>query len=204
MATLVRVHPRFLRNVDGDEPLMLGSFSSTVGGGEQPYYREVASQTYGVGAWVYHDTNGATAIVTDSSGVVTSVIAGAAQKAATGVTSAPVMIHAVRPAERWLMNVYHATAASAVTNHNQLGDRFGLIIISGKIHVDIENTTVEDATTASARVQVTGFYTDWWFDTSGNHIKVAIGDIYGLVEVKPLQLSIATDGDPRAFVLQHG
>lgn len=127
-------------------------------------------------------------------------IAGQALEAATGVTDTAVKFRVIRPDSVFMMNVYHGTAASAVTAITQLGTAYGIIKPSatGKWHVDIENTTIEDGTTALGKVMVVGFPDTNPADCVAN----TIGDIYGLVYVKFLTFTIASDGSPFTRNLQ--
>lgn len=163
------------------------------GGDGQDYIKEVASSAWVAGDLLYIDTNGLLAECTDSSGVMTSAVDAIAITAATGTTGERHFCRAIRPDDIFAMNVYHATIGSAVTNQNQLTDRFGLFTsAAGLWHVDIENTTVEDGSTASARVRVIGFPETNPVTGAAN----AIGDTYGVVYVKFLPVSIAADGTP--------
>jgi hypothetical protein len=164
-----------------------------VGGDGQEWIKEVASSTWVSGDLLHIDANGLLAVCTDSTGVVTSAVDAIALTAATGVTAARHYCRAIRPDDIFAMNVYHGTIGTAVTNQNQLTDRFGLFkSAAGKWHVDIENTTVEDGTTSSARVRVVGFPETNPVTGAAN----AIGDTYGVVYVKFLPFSIASDGTP--------
>lgn len=166
------------------------------GGPEDPLMKETASQTYGIGALVYKDSNGTIAIVGDSSGRVNTHIAGQALKAATGVTGGNVYFRAIRATDLFIANVYHATAGSAVTAQTQDGTIRGLILVSGNVHVDIENS-VEGASDALARVQIVGFPRTSPVDGTDN----TIGDRYGFVFCQFLRLSAASDLDPEDFHL---
>jgi hypothetical protein len=171
---------------------------------ESPLYKEAASQTYGVGSLVYRDSAGQVAILTDSTGVVTSEIAGSALRAASGVTNAPASFHAIRHDEIWVMNLYHSTPSLAVSALTQLDTIYGLILVNGKFHIDIENTTVEDATTASAYVRVTGFAKQG-LNSSGQFVDqdlVSFGDRYAWTEVMFIQETRGTDGAPSRRNLQ--
>jgi hypothetical protein len=190
MATMTRMQPYYVGSTIHQSPKF-------VGGGEGPEFIEVASSTWGVGDLLYLDSNGKLAICTTSSSKLNSAIAGQATKAATGTTSAAVHFRAIRPDDLFVMNVYHGTAASAVTNQNQVGVTYGIILNSSKWHVDIENTTIEDGTTALGKVQIVGFPT-----YSPDSVRCTIGDTYGLVLVKFLPFTIATDGSPFTRNLQ--
>jgi hypothetical protein len=197
MATMALRQPRFFRStLPGVEP-------APRGGPETTHIKETASQTYEVGDLVHKDSNGTIAICTTSSDKLNSAIAGSATKAATGTTGAQAFYRAIRPDDIWLMNVFHGTPASSVTALTQNGGIYGIFFTSDTWVVDIENTTVEDASVALARVQVVGFPTGGWFpNSSGTYVQSAIGDTNGLVLVKFLEFSIGSDGDPRVRVLQ--
>lgn len=198
--TQVLAQPRWFRNDLGAEgPMLRGhGVSSTVGDGEEPYIKETASQTYDVGDLVYLDSNGTIAICTTTSSKLNSAILGIAAKDATGTTGAPAFVHVIRESDVYVMNVLHSTVASSVTNQDQMGDVYGIILSSGKWRVDIENTTVEDGATALARVKIVGFPVQ----TKHNNVVSTIGDTHGLVLVKFLPFSIATDGSPFTRILQ--
>lgn len=197
MATMALRQPRFLRStLPGIEPAIYG-------GPETTHYKETASQSYEVGDLVYIDSNGTIAICTNTSNRLNSAIAGLATKAATGTTGAQAFLRAIRPDEQFVMNVFHSTPATSVTNQDQVGDVYGIINTSDIWAVDIENTTVEDGSVALAYVKVVGFPTGgWYLNSSGNYVQSAIGDTNGLVVVQFLPLTIATDGDPKTRILQ--
>jgi hypothetical protein len=176
------------------------------GGPERPDLKEGASQSWGIGDLIYLNTSsGKFEICTDSSGRHNSPIAGSAQKAATGVTDSPVYFHAIRPDDIYVMNLYHSTPGSAVSAVTLIGKTFGIIKAGGLWMVDIENTTVEDATNALARVRIDSFeYAG--LDTNGNWVQqdlVNFGDRYALARVRFLPFSIATDGSPMTRILQY-
>lgn len=154
-----------------------------------------------VGDLIYLDSNGTLAVCGVTSTKLNTAIAGQACEAATGVTGTAVKFRAIRPDDIYAMNVFHATAASAITAQTQMGSVFGIIkpTASGsKWQVDIENTTTEDGTTALAKVMVVGFPSINPADGVAN----TIGDIYGLVLVRFLPFTIATDGAPFTRNLQ--
>lgn len=192
MATQVLCQPHWVNSA------LNATCPKFAGGLEEPEYIEVASSSWGIGDLLYIDTDGKVAICTDSTGQLDSAIAGQALKAATGTTGASVFFRVIRPDDVFVMNVYHSSAGSAVTNQNQIGDIFGIIKVSSKWHVDIENTTTEDGSTALAKVQVVGF-PDRNPATGDDNV---IGDTYGCVEVKFLPFTIASDGSPFTRNLQ--
>jgi hypothetical protein len=190
MATMTRIQPSFWGSG-------IHAPSNFVGGPEANWFKETASQTYGIGDLLYLDSNGTVAICTNSSNKLNSAIAGIATKAATGTTGTAVHMKVIQPTDIYCMNVYHGTAASAITAQTQLGVSYGIILNSSKWAVDIENTTIEDGTTALGKVTVVGFPV-----YSPDGVRCAIGDTYGLVLVKFLPFTIATDGSPFTRNLQ--
>jgi hypothetical protein len=158
------------------------------GGPEASWLVEDAAQTYKPGALLYIDTStGKLKIATASTALALQAVTAASGAEDTGVHG-----KILRPEDRWLVNVYHSTPASAVTTLDLLTKRFRIAIVNGFAHVDIENTTVEDGTNALARVKVVGFVPEL----------SAIGDRYGLVVARFVNRSIATDGAPHTEVLQ--
>jgi hypothetical protein len=166
-------------------------------------YLEAASQTYSKGDLIYVNTAGAVAVCTDNASTtfqLDSEIAGIAMKAATGVTGTRVMFMPIRAGDVFIMNVYHGTAASAVTSLAHIGDLFAIrrasVTATGKWHVDLQGTTIEDATVAVAKARIIGF--PRFYGTATN----TIGDIYGYAYVTFLPYTIATDGAPHVRNLQ--
>lgn len=194
MATFALQQIRYKRSVAGGvEPVVIG-------GPEWPSIIETASQSYPLGGLVYIDSNGTIAICTNSSGL-TSEVLGQAMKAATGTTGAAAYVRPIRTTDRFIANLYHSTAATAVSALAKINVMYNLILINGKWHVDVENTTVEDGSTAKATVKVLGFEKEG-FNSTGQWIEHTIGDIYAPAEIQFLSLSIGTDGDPRRRNLQ--
>jgi hypothetical protein len=106
-----------------------------------------------------------------------------------------------RPEDRYLMQVIHGTAASAVTALTQRGQIYSIKKDeSGNdtYHVDIE-TDPESGTVALARVMVVDFPEGQII----NGVLSTIGDLKGWVIVKPLEFSIAEDGTPFTRILQY-
>ncbi len=215
--TLAVINPIWqYSSLPGTMPWLRGDAQKT---GTENYFKETAGQTYTVGDLIYLDSNGTVALCTNSSNNLNSAIAGQAETPATGVTGTPVLLRAIRRDDVFRMSVWHSTAASAVLALTQLGVvyrvRYDTAALpagtAGKWVVDIENTTVEDATTALARVQVVGFYQGRVFTNDSPSKEVdpsvnsgAFTDIYGQVLVKFLDFSIASDGSPFTRVLQFG
>lgn len=197
MAEHALVQPIFWKNSLGADSMLVGTAGTdTKDGGEEPLYKEAAAQTYKAGDLVYIDSSGLIAICTNAANRLNSEILGQAMKDATGTTDAPVYVRVIRPSDIYLMNVFHSTKASATITQTRLGEVYGIILNSGKWHVDVENTTVEDATTALAKVRVIGF------PSRVNGVANAINDIYGFVAVQFLPFTIATDGSPFTRNLQ--
>ena len=210
--TLALINPTFHNDLNpGVSPLVRGDAAAT---GTESYLKETASQTYKAGDLVYLDSNGTVAIATTSSNNLNSAIAGIATAKATGVTGTPVQLQVIRGTDAYKMSVWHATAASAVTALTQLGVvyrvRYDTSALptgtAGKWVVDIQNTTVEDATTALAKVQVIGFWEGRVFTSATPSVEAqaAIGDIYGQVIVKFVPFTIETDGGNIVRNLQLG
>ena len=191
MATITLQQIKYVKNTEGRPRQFVGGLEMT---GD---IREDASQTWDRGSLLVFDSDGDVEEANTSSNVwiqptsASGSVAGQAMEDATGTTSSDVYMAVIRPTDIFEANVYHTTAASAVTNRNMLGKRFRMSQISGKWHVDIENTTIEDGTNAYPWVKVVGFQTD---DT--------LGDIYGRVYIRFGDFTVATDGDPSQRILQ--
>ena len=207
MATHVLTNPRWHKSEDGRGPrfrgLALGEVATVSSGmGEEPLLREAALQTFRVGDIVHLDGSGNVAIVTESTDTVNSAILGQAAKPGANAASAgtPAYVQIWRPQDRFLMQVFHATASLAVTAQTQMGEVFPIIkdeAGNDTYHIDLA-TTAESAEVALARVQVVGFPEG---DDFGN-VKSTLGDTYGWAIVKPLEFSIASDGSPFTRILQ--
>jgi hypothetical protein len=202
MATHTYVNPIYWKSTDNAGPIYKGyAGPALTTGGENPTLKETASQSYRVGDLVYIDSNGTVAIVTESTDTVNSAILGQAARAATGVTGAPTYVQCWRPEDRYLMQVYHATPASAVTALTQRGQVYSIIKDeSGNdtYHVDIGTTIEDGGDDALARVMVVDFPEGQII----NGVLSTIGDLKGWVIVKPLEFSIASDGAPFIRILQ--
>lgn len=206
MATHTLVNPVFWRSHRGTtgpefRGLALSADAAAVAGaGEEPYIKETASQTYRIGDLVYLDTNGTVAIVTESTDTVDSPILGLAARAASGTTGAPAYVQVIHPDDEYLMQVFHATPASAVTAQTMLGVA-GYPIIKDEsgndtYHIDLA-TTAESGDAALAKVRVVGFP-----DRAPDGTVNTIGDTYGWCIVKFLEFTIASDGSPFTRNLQ--
>lgn len=184
MATRALMQPICYKNRNHSSPEFVGGYE------QEDTIKEDASQSWTAGALVYQ-TGGQIAIAT-----ATSQLLGQALRAATAVENSVVEnLKVIRPGDRFWMNVYHATAASAVFALADLGTTHRIIVVSGKFHVDYETggagTTLSDATNVYPGVKIVEFHPD---DT--------ITDIYGRVGVEFLQQTIATDGSPQSNWLQ--
>ena len=203
MATHTLVNPRYRKGTNNSGPIFYGYGGPTLTtGGENTTLKETAGQSYRVNDLVYVDSNGTIALVTESTDTVNSAILGQAARAATGVTGAPAYVMVWRPEDRFEMQVFHSTPASAVTALTQRGQIYSIKKDENgndTYHVDIETTTLEDQNVAIARVQVVGFPEGEII----NGVVSTIGDQYGWVIVKPLEWSIGSDGDPRVRCLQY-
>jgi hypothetical protein len=197
------INPVRIESTDGSPTYYFGDAVETADGtGSMPYIKETASQSYAVGDLVYLDSNGTIAICTNTSQKLNSQILGQAARAASGTTGAPTYVQVIRPCDVFIMNVFHGTPASSVTALTQLGVVYGIFkhtTTSNRFTVDIQNTTVEDGTTALAKVRVVGFPTGTY-----NGAVQAIGDTNGLVLVQFITFSIETDGGNIVRNLQWG
>lgn len=214
--TMKLINPQLVGTNLGGSVIAPGQFGNQAGT-EENEYKETASQTYGVGDLVYLDTNGTVAICTTTAGatggnVLNSAVLGQAEKAATGTTGAQAVGHFIRPDDIYIMNIYHHTAASATSNQNQLGTVRGIqkTVSTDNTQsavvwaVDIENA-VENTTLSNAYVQIVGFpKTGTLSDGTLTQSGAGPGDTYGLVYVKFLPYSIASNGSTFRRNLQRG
>ena len=219
MAECLRIQPVWVgSNLNATCPLKKGGYitsGSTTETNEEPYFVEAASQTFKVGDLVFLDSDGRIALCTLTGVQLTSAIAGQAlvdgQNGSAGVPKT--YLHAIRSDDLFVMNVMHATAASAITAQNQLGTVRGLrrdaVTQLGssltRWCVDIENA-VEGGADANARVKIVGFMQRGLVleadGSIGANKAVAIGDKYGLVIVHFLPWSAASDFAPFTRILQ--
>lgn len=183
MATQALSHAKWARREGGGCPKMIG------GPGATEKLVEAASQNFTRKQLVYLDSDGKVAEVAD--GNITAAFLGIAQDAATGTTDEDVYVQAITEDDVWEMNVYHGTVGSAVSAQNQKDARWGLKVVSGKLHVDLElpEASIEAAGAVNAWCRIVGF-------------KDPIGDTYGRVFVKIGATGIATDGSPQVHWLQ--
>lgn len=195
MAQLTFIQPRLI-NAD-----IIGSQPNVRGGAAKPHFKETATQSWVAGDLIYLDATLKTLskCTLDGTPLLNSTIGGIANKAATGGTGTAVQFHMITPWNKYLMNVYHGTPASAITAQAQLGVTYGITNVSGSSNrwcVDLEHTTLEDATNALARVRVCDFHLGMAIDSTGNQVTAALGDTYGLAVVHFLPFSLASDGSP--------
>lgn len=183
MATQTRKQPRFVRNFHGTNPITFGDPSDTL------QFLEAASQTFGVGDLIYLNS-GAVTICGQSGNILNTKVAGIATAKATGVTGAPVNFIGIGSQDIFEINVYHTTVGSALSAVAQLGNPYGIKLISGIWVVDIENA-VEGAADFNGHVTIIGFP-----DSAG------IGDTYGRVYARFNTYSMASDGNPNGRILQ--
>jgi hypothetical protein len=179
----------------------------------QTWCKETAGQTFGVGDLVYYDSNGTVAICGVTSFNLNTAILGIAQQAASGITGNPVRVRKISPNDRFLMNIFHTTASSAVTAQTQLGTPAIYALrnnaaalptgTTGKWVVDL-TTTPESAGVALGRVQILEFLLapDMApLATTGVYASPVLGDIYGPVVVRFLPTVISSDGALHTYVL---
>lgn len=182
MATITLQQMRYVGNMIDNAPRKF------VGGAEEPQFKEAASQSWSKGEFLYFSSGKLAEITSFGNG---QKIAAQAMEAATGTTDAQVYCAAIRETDLFEANVYHSTVGSAVTALTQLGGHYRLTVQSGKVHVDIENTTLEDGTNVYPRVRVV-------------KILDAVGDTYGRVICHFVDKAVATDGSPQANFLELG
>ena len=166
MATIAIGHAFYLGNQNGQGPICRG-------GPEEPDLKETASQTYGIGAPLYKDSNGTIAIAAASSNIITE-LCGFALKAATGTTGAQVRYRPVIPGEMYVMSLQGtSTDATALT---QVGNKYMLDIDTARCVVNVDATF--DA--AKPHVQVLKMYTA---ANGYSGVADAVGDTNGRVVV---------------------
>jgi hypothetical protein len=180
------------------------------GGPEAPLFKETASQSYGIGDLIYLDSNGTLAICAVTSDVMTSAIAGQATKAASGVTGGQVHFRPIIPGDRYEINLFHTTVASAVGTQAMLGTVRGLFWKAGALGVTTNtgstskwvidlNTAVEGSADSNARVRIINFP-----ERNRGGAANAFGDIYAVAECIFLTYSFASDSVPAQRLLQFG
>lgn len=183
MATITRVQPKLVQWNPGHPRQYFG-------GPEAPEIVEASGQSYGVGDFLYLDGSGNVAIATvDGNANLNGQLAGQATAAYVGSGNNVHMRRLTRDCI-FEMNVYHGTAASAITALTQVGQIYAVKKVSGIWVVDIESTA-ESATVKIGRVKVIGISKS---DT--------LGDTYGRVLVNFVEQSEETDGGSHINVYQ--
>jgi hypothetical protein len=186
------------------------------GGPEELWVKETATATpIALGDLVYYDANGTVIQCGVTGGFnLNTAILGIAQQAGTGVAGTSIRVRVISPDDRFLMNIFHTTAASAITAQTQLGTpaiyairRDPAALPTGTTNrwvVDL-TTTPESAGVALGRVQILGFYLgpdSVPLAVTGAYAQPAIGDIYAPVIVRFLPLVVSSDGALHTYVLQ--
>jgi hypothetical protein len=159
--------PRFAHNRDADSPEFFG------GPGFGAPFIEAATQSWKPGALVYQ-TSGKIAEVGVSSDRVNTGAMGQVNAEASGVTDALVHVKALKPGDRYWMNVWHATKASAVLAASALGNKYQIRKQNGQYHVDIANAATANT---YAWVQVVGFHPDDNANTIYRRVLVEFGGL---------------------------
>lgn len=200
MATQVPRKPRYIKSLIALSPPAIAdgtTYHSLI---------ETAAQTYKRGDIVYIDSNGTVAIATVSSGKVNSAMLGIAKRDASGVTGAAAYVEPFRVEDVYEINLYHTTPASAVLTQATYGVKaYGLYYdpaalpggTGGAWGVDLINTTVEDGSTALAKVRIIDCPR-----TTMDGLPNAITDIYAVVHVIILPWTARTDGSNRVSNMQ--
>lgn len=174
MATITIAQARYLGNERGLSPIQHG-------GAERPDIKETASQSYAAGAPIYKDSNGTIAVAVASSNIVTE-LAGFAYRAATGTTGAEVRYRAIRPGDRFLMNL--KGTSTTVTALSMVGNKYMLDLHTGNLVVVNSDASFDED---KPYVQVQELYTV----ANGYADGDAVGDTYGrLVVIFPDQEGI--------------
>lgn len=187
MATLNLQQMQWTRREGGGVPKCVGGI------GAPEDLVEAAGQTYGQYALVYEDpTTGKITAV--GSGNVTAAFLGQARKAASGTVDTLVPAIAITEDDVWTMNAYHTTAALALLTKADEGKRFGIKVVNGRVHLDVElpEASIETASTVNAWVKIVGF------PNTTNPT-----DVYRLALVKFGRRGFATDGSPQVDFLQN-
>ena len=123
MATINQVPARVAYTISGNSPQVI-----TI--------PEAATQSFKTGQFVYANSGKATACADDA-----TTILGMAAHDASGTTDADCKVYVANPDTVFEANVYHATAASAVTAITNRFVTYGLEVDSNKCYVDINDTT---------------------------------------------------------------
>jgi len=127
--------------------------------------KEAASQSFKVGEFVYLVSGKVTSRASDA-----VVIYGMAEQDASGTTDTELLIRVPNEQTEFEMNVYHATAASAITAITNYSYKYALYVASNIHYVDIGDTSYDAFVITDILV-------------GGNK---SIGDTYGRVKVKIL------------------
>ncbi len=131
-----------------------------VSGGVKTTATEAASQSFLKGELVYLVAGKVTVVASGG-----TVIWGIALQDATGTTDEPIDVQVDDGTLVLRGNVYHGTAASAVTAVANLGIKYGIYVSGNKAHLDISNTANDAAVITSLD-------------------KGEIGDVYGRCNFK--------------------
>lgn len=123
MATQTQVKAIQVTMLDGSAPVIL-------------HAPEAAGQTYKKGQLVYLVAGAVTVMADDG-----QVCLGMVTQDATGTTGTDMEIIIATPVTVFEVNVYHSTAASAVTAATQIGENYALQVDSNKCYCDIEDVT---------------------------------------------------------------
>jgi len=123
MSTITQVPARVANTISGNSP-------------EVKYFPEAASQSFKAGQFVYLNSGKVTACADDS-----TTILGIAVGDASGNTDEDCAVYIANADTVFEANVYHSTAASAVTAITQVGTCYALKVDSNKCYVDIEDTS---------------------------------------------------------------
>ena len=98
--------------------------------------KEASGQSYKVGQLVYLSSGLVTACADDAQSVF-----GIALEDASGTANTSQRVYALYPDDVLEANVYHGTAASAVTAEAQRGENYALEVDSNKCYVGIDDTS---------------------------------------------------------------
>lgn len=134
------------------------------------HFPEAASQSFKAGEMVYLASGKVTVCANNA-----QVILGMACADATGTTDADCEVILATPDQIFEASVYHATAASAITAVAQVGENYGIEVVSNKVYVAIDETS-----TIAVRV-------------IGLSPKDKVGDQYGKLLFKVISTYCQTD-----------
>lgn len=122
MATITQVPAILCRTISG-------------GGGITGVYPEAASQSFKAGEFVYLVSGKVTVCADDAVAIL-----GMAAHDASGVENTNVIVYLAHPDNVFEANVYHGTAADAVTAITLVGVNYALKVVSNKHYPDIGDT----------------------------------------------------------------